>query len=279
LQKIEALANEAVLQGIPVETAWMPRNDAENQYGFRLYQGGAVPGKEIRVVKTGDWDIEACAGTHLKNTSEIGFIKIVHSERVQDGVERLAYSIGPFAVKAVQRSDALIAKLSEILNAPTEKLDATAEKLVKELKEANAERRKLIKEVAVRDSVKMEDRVEVTKTKDIAGVKLVVRDFEKKAVVDRMIKTANEIIRRDEAAVTLFYGSDGKTGRVIVMAGRLALEKNANADEIAREASAVIGGGGGGRPNFAQGGGPKVEKLSDAVEKAEETLRKQLKMT
>ncbi len=51
-----------------VETTWYPRNEAESRYGFRLYQGGAVPGKDIRVVKTGDWDVEACAGTHLGHT-------------------------------------------------------------------------------------------------------------------------------------------------------------------------------------------------------------------
>ena len=77
-----------------VETTWYPRNEAESRYGFRLYQGGAVPGKDIRVVKTGDWDVEACAGTHLGTTGEVGFVKIVYTERVQDGVERLGYAVG-----------------------------------------------------------------------------------------------------------------------------------------------------------------------------------------
>ncbi len=89
IHKIERLANEAVLADMPVETTWLPRSEAEARYGFRLYQGGAVPGKEIRVVKTGNWDVEACAGTHLKSTGEIGYLKILYSERVQDGVERL----------------------------------------------------------------------------------------------------------------------------------------------------------------------------------------------
>jgi len=61
VHKIETLANQVVLRNIPVETSWMPRSEAEKLYGFRLYQGGAVPGKEIRVVKSGEWDVEACA--------------------------------------------------------------------------------------------------------------------------------------------------------------------------------------------------------------------------
>ena len=65
IHKIETLANQAIGANMKVETTWLPRNEAESRYGFRLYQGGAVPGKDIRVVKTGDWDVEACAGTHL----------------------------------------------------------------------------------------------------------------------------------------------------------------------------------------------------------------------
>jgi len=280
IHEIETLANQAILQNMQVETAWMLRNEAENLYGFRLYQGGAVPGKEIRVVKTGDWDVEACAGTHLKSTGEIGFIKIIHSERVQDGVERLVYSIGIPALKAVQENEKLLWKVSEILNAPLEKLDKTAERLVKELKEAKAERRKLIKEIAIAESLSIQDKLETTLIKgavEIDGVKLVLGDFRGTIDVDRMVQTANEIIKRDDATVTVFYGMDGKNAQIMVMAGKTALEKGVNANEVVREASAIIGGGGGGKPNFAQGGGTKTEKLSEAIKKAEETLRKQLK--
>jgi alanyl-tRNA synthetase len=276
IHNIETLANQAVLQNMSVETAWMPRNEAESRYGFRLYQGGAVPGKEIRVVKTGDWDVEACAGTHLKSTGEIGFIKIIHSERVQDGVERLVYSVGIPALKAVQENELLLWKVSEILNAPLEKLNRTVEKLVKDLKEANVERRKLVKEIAIQSSAVTEGRLEEI-TRQIGDIKLVIRDFKESIDVDRMVQTASEIIKRDEATATVFYGADGKNARIMVMAGKVALKKGVNANEIVREASEIIGGGGGGKPNFAQGGGTKTEKLSEAVKKAEEILRKQVK--
>jgi alanyl-tRNA synthetase len=277
LQKIEALANEAVFRGIPVETVWMPRAEAESQYGFRLYQGGAVPGKEIRVVKTGDWEVEACAGTHVRNTGEIGFIKIIHSERIQDGVERLVYAVGIQALKAVQKNEELLWRVSEILNAPLEKLDKTAEKLVKELKEIKAERRKLVEKLAKQAVavVSAEPSIEVVRA--IGGVKLVTRNFGEEINVDVMVQTANEIIRKDDATVAVFYGSDGKTARIMVMAGKKAVEKGVNAAEIVREASAIIGGGGGGRANFAQGGGILPEKLGEALKKVEEILRRQVK--
>ena len=276
IRKIETLANEAVLADVPVTTVWMPRSVAESRYGFRLYQGGAVPGKDIRVVKTGDWEVEACAGTHLKRTGEIGFLKIVYTERIQDGVERLGYAVGFYALKVVQRQERLLWKVSETLSAPVEKLDKTAEKLVKELKEANSEKRKLVKELAAKESaVDVADVSGVAQ--EIGGVRLVKRDFEGEIDVNRMVQTANEMIKRNEATVTLFYGRAGKNARVLVMAGKAAVKKGVNAGEIVRAVSPIIGGGGGGRPNFAQGGGTKPEKLQEAVKAAENYVKKQLK--
>jgi alanyl-tRNA synthetase len=95
--------------------------------------------------------------------------------------------------------------------------------------------------------------------------------------VNRMVQTANEIIKRDEATVALFYGSDGKTARILAMAGKKAVEKGVNASEIVRVVSPLIDGGGGGKPNFAQGGGTRPEKLQEAIKKAEETIKQQLK--
>jgi len=275
-QKIETLANEAIFRNIPVETAWLPRNEAESLYGFRLYQGGAVPGKEIRVVRAGDWDVEACAGAHLKSTGEIGFLKIVHSERVQDGVERLVYSVGLSGLKVVQQSESLLWRLSATLNAPLGKLDTTADKTMRELKEANVERRRLIKELAARESAVLDAKADVECGVEMGGVRLVKRGFEGSVDVDRMVRTANEIISRNDLAVTIFYGSDAKNAKIMVMAGKAAVEKGVKANVIVREASAIISGGGGGKTNFAQGGGTLTEQLPKAVRLAEELLRKQL---
>ncbi|MCW4054948.1 MAG: alanine--tRNA ligase-related protein, partial [Candidatus Bathyarchaeota archaeon] len=275
IHEIETLANQAILEDMPVTTEWMPRSEAESRYGFRLYQGGAVPGKDIRVVKTDDWDVEACAGTHLKSTGEIGFLKMIYTERIQDGVERLGYAVGLHALKAVQKEERLLWKISETLNASLERLDKTAEKLVKELKEANSEKRKLIKELATKESS-----IDTTETgavaQEISGVTLVKRYFQEDIDVNRMVQTANEMIKRNEATVALFYGPDGKNARVVVVAGKVAVKKGVKADEVVRALSPIIGGGGGGKPNFAQGGGTQPEKLQEAIEVAKETIKKQL---
>ena len=277
IHQIETKANEAIEANMEVTTKWYPRNEAERLYGFRLYQGGAVPGKDIRVVKTGDWDVEACAGTHLRSTLEVGYVKIVYTERVQDGVERLGYAVGPEAVIAVQKQENMLWKVSGILTAPVEKLDKTAEKLVKELKETNLEKRKLIKELAEKEGASAEAKTGAEAAVEVGGVSIVKRDFGDVIDVNRMVQTATEIIKRNPAAVTLFYGSDGKTCRLMVMAGDGAVQKGINAGNIVKESAPIFGGGGGGRPNFAQGGGTKTDKLQEAVEKAEAVVKKQVK--
>ncbi|MFQ6054955.1 MAG: alanine--tRNA ligase, partial [Methanosarcinales archaeon] len=87
LRKIESIANKMVMDNLKVTIKWMDRTIAERNCGFELYQGGVPPGKKIRVVKVGE-DVEACGGTHCSFTGNIGGIKIIKTQSVQDGVER-----------------------------------------------------------------------------------------------------------------------------------------------------------------------------------------------
>jgi len=271
INKIEELANEAVMRTIPVETSVKPRMEAERTYGFRLYQGGAVPGKEIRVVQTGDWEVQACGGTHVKNTGEIGLIKILHTERIQDGVERIIFSAGAQALKAIQKDEQLLRKVSEKLNAPLEKLESTTERLVTEWKEIRRERERLIKEIADLSAIEY-----LAKAKEIQGLKVVTQTL-KEENIDRLIQTASELIKKEFKAVVILCATN-KTARLVVMAGKDAIKRGINARQIADEAAALLGGGGSGRPDFAQGGGTQIEKVPEAVKKAEEMIRKQVKM-
>jgi len=271
INKIEELANDAVMQTIPVETSVKPRMEAERTYGFRLYQGGAVPGKEIRVVKTGDWEVQACGGTHVKNTGEIGIIKILHTERIQDGVERIIFAAGTQALKAIQKDEQLLRRVSEKLSAPLEKLESTTERLVTEWKEIRRERERLIKEIADLSAKKY-----LAKAKDIQGLKVVTQTLTEENI-DRLIQTASELIKEESKAVVVLCATN-KTARLVIMAGKDAVKQGINARQIADEAAALLGGGGSGRPDFAQGGGTQIEKVPEALHKAEEVIRKQVKM-
>ncbi len=155
-------------------------------------------------------------------------------------------------------------------------MDKTAEKIVKELKEANVEKRRLIKELAEKESIVGQAKT-CEATVEADGVAIVKRDFGEVIDVNRMIQTATEMIKRNEATVTLFYGSDGKTCRLMVMAGETAVQKGSQRRQIVKEVAPIFGGGGGGRPNFAQGGGTKCDKMQEAVQATEAVAKKQLK--
>ncbi len=268
MHKIEELANKAVTRNIPVETSWKPRTEAEKQHGFRLYQGGVVPGKEIRVVNIKDWDVEACGGTQVKNTGEIGFIKILHTERIQDGVERIVFSAGLPALRAVQQKEALLWKIAEKLNAPLEKLEATAERVVTEWKQTRREREQLIRELA---EYKAREYLETAK--EVHGLKTIIHAV-KEVNVDNLIQIASETVKIEPKAVVVLCTSN-KTARIVVMAGKEALKRGINSRQIADETASLLGGGGSGRPDFAQGGGTKTDKVPKAMQRAEEIIRKQ----
>lgn len=94
ISDIEKVANEMVQKGVPIEKEQMPRGDAEKKYGFRIYQGGYVPSKDIRVVDVKGFDVEACGGTHGHNTADIGTIKITKTKKIADGLVRIELMAG-----------------------------------------------------------------------------------------------------------------------------------------------------------------------------------------
>lgn len=115
LEKIEKEANEVIRKNLKVETGFLPRGEAERKYGFILYQGGASPGKEVRVVNIHGIDVEACAGTHVKETGEIERIKILRTERIQDGVNRIEFTCGEALREFEQEWNRIFDRVSEIL--------------------------------------------------------------------------------------------------------------------------------------------------------------------
>ncbi len=269
VREIERLANEVVMKNVPVETSWMPRQEAEKLYGFRLYQGGVVPGKEIRIVRTQDWEVEACGGTHCKSTGEVGLIKIMHTERIQDGVERIVFSAGLSALNFVQKKDERIQRISEIFNVPIDKVEKTAEDLVYNWKESKREREKMIDQIA--DFTAKEYKAT---GKEIKGLKVVVHSSQG-VDVDVLIKVANKIVTMEHRAIVVLCGVD-KTARIVVRIGKEATKRGVNAIPIANVAATVLGGRGSGRPDFAQGGGTQIKKVPEAIQKAEEAIERQL---
>ena len=112
--KIQDGANRIVMSGKNINKSLMPKSEAEKQFGFTLYQGGIVPGNELRVVDIDGTDVEACCGTHCDNTTEVGWIKILATKRIADGIVRLYFVAGERAIDCLNAETHVINDLSEM---------------------------------------------------------------------------------------------------------------------------------------------------------------------
>jgi alanyl-tRNA synthetase len=127
--RIEKAANEVIEANIPVFKSMMSRSEAEARYGFVLYQGGAVPGRKIRVVSIEGLDVEACGGTHLNLTGEAKIIRIIKTSKLQDGIVRIEFAAGKAAAKTADASHTILEEASMILGVAKEELPVRASEL------------------------------------------------------------------------------------------------------------------------------------------------------
>ncbi|MFX1299195.1 MAG: alanine--tRNA ligase-related protein, partial [Promethearchaeota archaeon] len=137
LKKIEKRANEIVDKGIALKLEFMPRSEAEHKYGMTIYQGGAVPGKKIRIVAIPGVDVEACGGTHLNNTSETGKIKIVKSQKIQDGIVRLKFTAGKATEREKDKNKHILKQLESLIKVDSNKLVGRVKELLEKWKNVN----------------------------------------------------------------------------------------------------------------------------------------------
>ena len=258
LQKIEMSANRVVMENRAVKTSFMDRNLAEKKYGFDLYQGGVVPGDEIRVVEVEKWNTQACAGTHYTRTGEVGPIKIIRTERIQDGVERLEFAAGEAAVKIIQKREEQLEKAAEILRAQPEQLAKATKELFDRWKVADKELARVKEQV-----IKLRLPELKLKAKQVGAVRVVSETIEN-ASVDELIKIGGALTQEDANMVVAFT-TLAHPPTIVVMAGEEAVKLGINCGEVVAEAARVLGGSGGGRPEFGQGGGPKINKLEEAL--------------
>lgn len=267
LERIELLANETVLSATKVNSSFMERNVAEKRYGFRLYQGGAVPGKEIRVVKIGDFDVEACGGIHCKNTLEVGAIKILRTRRIQDGVVRLEFISGMPQVEQMMAFWNAVVDASAKLNTTPERISEAVERLM-------ADRKEMMKALDEMKKGMVGDTVDdlISRSEMVKGVR-VVRHVESEDM-KHLVNLAKELIDHPKT-VAVLASDEGGAKMVVARSPDLQLDCR----PLIKEAMRLVDGSGGGKPDFAQGGGQDPGKLEEAVKKVvamvEEALGKE----
>ena len=260
--KIEQTANSIIEKSIPVKIENLDRGTAEQKYGFRIYQGGVVPVKSVRIVSIGDLDIEACGGTHVANTSDIEEIKITKTKRIQDGVVRIEFVSGNNAKEFVRK------KQQDSENKEIE------EKLKEEEKEKRIEKRQHVKEripIIAKSLSECKDGISI--------IENITIELRKTGKANFCYSTSNDyddifhiglgevLCKADPKLVYCGLFEDGEKIRVIVYAGD-DIPKENGAGEIVNSISQILGGAGGGSTKFAQGGGINKSKKEDAIKNA-----------
>ncbi len=197
VQEIERVANEVIEKGFKVEKFFIDRGLAEKKYGMYIYAGGAVPGKTLRIVKIDDIDVQACGGTHVDNTREIGMIKIINVEKVKDGVVRFEIMAGDNAIKRIQKEERILHELSKLWNVKYEDLPKTAKKFFEEWKE----QRKMLKKILEEYSL-LKVKEELSKNEKLTVVELPI-------TLSHAISLINSI---DFKNALIIIGKDGGVG-------------------------------------------------------------------
>ncbi len=248
-RKIEMMANKIVQSFKPVIKQFMRRDLAEKKYGIRLYQGGAPKSSVLRIVEIPGIDSEACGGMHVNNTGEIGIIKIIGTERIQDGVERLRFCAGEKAIEYIQRQESLLKEAASLLKTEPSRVATAIEKLLKENKKLRKELEETQKSVATQE--------------EFNGVKIIMQD-------NLSPKTMKELTQHKSVVIT----ASKKNGNAILTIA-CSPDLNIDCSEIAKKVGEKFGGKGGGRKTIGMTG-INQEKIEDAKKEALETVKKAL---
>ena len=266
LDAIEALANE-VVQNVPrTEKMTLDRKDADRKFGFDLYQGGAPKGGEIRILRISDHDVQACGGTHHDELGRIGQIRVVRSNAVQDGVERLHIVAGQAAMDYARNQESLLRTASDVFQVPVEDLPSTANRFFSEWKEQRKRIENLEAEIVrLRTSGGGDDLIEID------GIRVVIMEVD--GDLKQMTKMLKELTLDESKPTLAVLGSRENGGKLMIATTEgTAASDRFNAVEILRSISSHINGGGGGRPTFAQGGGSNPDGLPAALDAAKKLI-------
>jgi len=254
IEKIENLANKIIKKKLPVKKYILPRQVAEKRYSMRIYQGGAIPESELRIIEIPGFDSEACGGTHLNNTGEVGELIILSTERIQDGIVRITIAAGEAAERYEKEKAMVVEECRKILG--TEKIIPEARKLFDKWKKLRKHLEKNIEKSAESESKNLEKKI----------VNNVLIEIIENADM-KHLQSISKILSNDDRIIMLFGISDK-----IYVFGAAGSKTKVDIGKIVTKTCSELGGKGGGTKFLGQGIGTKKDNLNNVVEK----LRKDL---
>ena len=268
LKKVEEIVNAKIAEDLPVETKVMSLEEAKKTGAMALF--GEKYGDTVRVVMIGDFSRELCGGTHVGHTGEIASFKILSESGVAAGVRRIEAITGNNVTAYYQEMEERLNAVARVLKTSPATLLDRAEHLMAEMKVLQSENESL-KSKAAKDALGDV----MNQVKEVKGVKLLAVSV---AGVDMNgLRDLGDQLKAKigEGVIVLISDCDGKVN-MVAMATQGAMDKGAHAGNLIKGIAALVGGGGGGRPNMAQAGGKNPAGIPDAIAKCEEVLAAQV---
>ncbi|NMA01959.1 MAG: alanine--tRNA ligase [Clostridia bacterium] len=268
LEIIEEKVNREILIGHLVETFETNIEEAKKLGALALF--GEKYGDIVRCVKSGDYTIELCGGTHVKNTSEIGLIKIVSEGAVAAGIRRIEAVTGEKALINIKEHEELLKKASQALKSNPKDLVSKIEQVLGQVKDLEKELEQLRSKVSKQEAESL-----IEKTVVIKGINVLVTEVNTTDI--NSLRSMADIFRDKlgSAVVVLGAKNEDKVNFVATVTKDL-IPKGIHAGNIIKEVAKKAGGGGGGRPDMAQAGGKLPEKTQEALDLVKELVENQL---
>ena len=268
LDRVQELVNQAVEAALEVRTDVMSIDEARKSGAMALF--GEKYGDEVRVVRMGDYSIELCGGTHVSNTSQIQYFKILSEAGVAAGVRRIEALTAKGAFRYMNQMEERLNQVAGLMKATNLQVIDKTEQLLEHNKKLSNEL-EAIKQKTARDSAG-DFLKNVIQINEISILTSEIENLDMNGLRDLGDSMKDQM---GESIVVLVSNQDGKVN-LIAMATEGAVKKGGHAGNLIKEIAGCVGGGGGGRPNMAQAGGKNPNGMKEALEKAVEVVKKQL---
>jgi len=268
LDKIQRLANGAALANLSVETFFTSLDEARQMGATALF--GEKYGQTVRVVKMGDYSLELCGGTHVKSTAEVGLIKITGESSVGAGLRRIEAVTGQESLNFINNLEAQIAQIGFLLKTNPAELASRVKGLNQEIKELERENENLRARLA-----RYEVQYLFSQVRDLNGIKFLAAGSEA-SDMDGLRAMVDLLRDRMNSGVIVLGSKNSDRVNLVAAVTKDLLPRGLHAGKLIKEIAAIVGGGGGGRPEMAQAGGKNPARLQEALDKACAVAEKQI---
>ena len=268
IARTEMLVNEEIAKNSEVVTKVMSLEEAKATGAMALF--GEKYENDVRVVSMGDFSKELCGGTHVKNTGMITTFKIVSETGVAAGVRRIEALTGDGVFRYYHEIEQELAEAAKAAKSTPDKLKEKIEHMLAEIKTLQSEVESL-KSKAAKDALGDV----MNQVKEVNGIKLLATAVED-VDMNGLRELGDQLKEKlGQGVIVIASSANGKVN-LVAMATEEAMSKGAHAGNLIKGIAALVGGGGGGRPNMAQAGGKNPAGIPDAIAKVEEVLKEQI---